>query len=121
MWGSNPSTNSTAFVRRTVNGITADVDSSILRLCRAVNVWAEIDDSPDAAGVMQLGTGATVHQAAALGACSQHYSTYTKQSGRRYWRVVTMDSCVLRLNCKAISIYFQDRQSLSKAHRSPTF
>jgi hypothetical protein len=60
-----------------------------------INVWAEIDGSPDAAGVMQPGTGATVHQAATRGTCSQHYSTYTKQSGRHYWRVVTMDLCVL--------------------------
>lgn len=64
-----------------------------------------IDDSPDTAGVMRPGTGATVHQGVVGDTCNQHYSSYTKESDQHYWKVVTMDSCVLRAErAKALAI-----------------
>jgi hypothetical protein len=64
-------------------------------IASGMDIWVEIDDTADASGAMYPGTGVTVHQATDSRSCNQHYSTYTKQKGQRYWGVATMDSCVL--------------------------
>jgi hypothetical protein len=60
-----------------------------------IYVRVEIDDAPDARGVMYPGTGATVHQSDTTKSCNQHYSSWVKQKGRYSWGIVTMDACVL--------------------------
>jgi hypothetical protein len=59
-----------------------------------IYVWVEVNDAPDAAGVMYAGTGATIHQTVKVQDCNQHYSSYAQQRGQHLWGIVTMDSCV---------------------------
>jgi len=64
-------------------------------IASGMDIWVEIDDTADASGATYPGTGAMVHQPPDSRSCTQHYSTYVKQRGQRYWGVVTMDSCAL--------------------------
>jgi hypothetical protein len=75
-------------------GIEADVQFTD-GIASGIDVWVEIDDAPDVAGIMYPGTGARVHEARGNQPCNSHYSSYVKAHGSRSWGVVKMDSCVL--------------------------
>ena len=73
-----------------------------------IYIWTEIDDAPDARGVMYPGTGATVHQTGNPQSCNKHYRPNLKLRGNREWGTVAMDSCVSsedRAKALAINTY----------------
>jgi len=74
-------------------GVEVDVEFKD-GIASGIDVWIEIDDASDVAGIMYPGTGVTVHEAKADQLCNSHYSSYVKLRGQQSWGVVTMDSCV---------------------------